>query len=221
MFPNLKYNICSSQLRMLISLITHHPSSPAPSLFIKMTLYPVEELLDSMESLQTSDSESDMLTVLKKRKVTLERDILYTRKTCKASGLFDQNDWSQAAEVERLSVKREIIDRKISQGSFSGKDVDWEASEEAKRILEKLNAHKQVEKIYQARAVRLSEASERGTLRASFMRLFTTSKMGINISWTGAGKRKRDYQRDWKNAMIEAYDAKHEVEDWLWCPITH
>lgn len=75
---------------MLISLITHHKSSPAFSLFIKMTSYPVKELLDSMESFQTSDSESDMLTVLKKRKVTLKRDILYTRKTCKASGLFDQ-----------------------------------------------------------------------------------------------------------------------------------
>ncbi|KAJ5187853.1 hypothetical protein N7449_010847 [Penicillium cf. viridicatum] len=187
-----------------------------------MTSHPLlADLCDSVESLQTSNSESDTIKVLKKRKVDVERDILFARKEWKPSGLFDQNYWSQAAKVERLSVQREIIDRKISQGSFSGKEIDWEATEEAKRILERINAHEQTERICKARAAKLSEEGTRRTLRASFMRLFTTSKMGIDISWAGAGKRKRDTQGDWKQDMIEAYNAKHPSQNWLWCPITH
>ncbi|KAJ5618121.1 hypothetical protein N7537_003235 [Penicillium hordei] len=185
-----------------------------------MTSHPlIADLCNPVESLRTS--ESDTIKVLKKRKVNVERDILFARKEWKPSGLFDQNYWSQAAKIERLSVQREIIDRKISQGSFSGKEIDWEATEEAKRILERINAHKQTERICKTRAAELREEGTQRTLRASFMRLFTTSKMGINISWTGAGKRKRDTQSDWKQDMVEAYNAKHPDQTWLWCPITH
>ncbi|KAJ5501495.1 hypothetical protein N7453_006312 [Penicillium expansum] len=181
---------------------------------------PVEDPCDSIESPQTSDSEST-IKALKKRKVEVERDILYARKEWKTSGLFDQNYWSQAVEVERLSVQREIIDRKISQGSFSGEEIYWKATEEVKSILERINAHRQAEKICDARATRLGEDKPQRTLRASFMRLFTTSKMGINIAWTGAGKRKRSDQSEWKRTMIDAYNAKHPDQNWLWCPITH
>ncbi|KAJ5507182.1 hypothetical protein N7527_009325 [Penicillium freii] len=52
-------------------------------------------------------------------------------------------------------------------------------------------------------------------------RSFTTSKMGINISLTNAGKRKRDTTSDWKQDMVEACDVNHLDQDWLWSPITH
>ncbi|KAJ5398509.1 hypothetical protein N7465_008998 [Penicillium sp. CMV-2018d] len=39
--------------------------------------------------------------------------------------------------------------------------------------------------------------------------------MGINISLTDAGKRKRDTQSDWKQDMIEAHDVNHLHQNWL------
>jgi len=175
------------------------------------------------ESLNLSDSEDelDQLTVLKKRQRNLEVELFLFQKDWKTAGQFDSSYWKKAAEIEKIGVKRSLTERNISQSSFSGKEIDWEATEEAKKIMENINAHQQSLKICSNRAESLIEKEkEKGrTLRASFMKLFTISKMGINISWTGAGKRKKIDQSSWRFVLIEVYKAKHPKENQLWCPI--
>jgi hypothetical protein len=51
------------------------------------------------------------------------------------------------------------------------------------------------------------------------MKLFTTSKMGLAIKDTGAGKRNRKDQNNFRTEIINAYASRHEEQDWLWCPI--
>ncbi|CRL26617.1 unnamed protein product [Penicillium camemberti] len=68
-----------------------------------MTSHPlIADLCNSVESLRTSGS--DTIKVLKKRKVNVERDILFARKEWNPSGLFDQNYWSRAAKIERSGL---------------------------------------------------------------------------------------------------------------------
>ncbi|KAJ5721579.1 uncharacterized protein N7483_009513 [Penicillium malachiteum] len=165
---------------------------------------------DSLEKLP--ETNQDDLVVLKKRKISLDRDIDQARALWRPSGLFDSAYWEKAAEIENFAIQRACTERQISHESFSGKEVDWEATEEAKGILESLNAHKQAERFCSGRAERLQEKNPERTLRASFMRLFTTSRMGININWTGSGERKRSDQIEWRNAMIKAYNAKHSIQ---------
>jgi hypothetical protein len=51
------------------------------------------------------------------------------------------------------------------------------------------------------------------------MKLFTTSKMGLGIKDTGAGKRRQRVQMDFRNQMIELYGSKEPDESSFWCPI--
>ncbi|KKA18479.1 hypothetical protein T310_7576 [Rasamsonia emersonii CBS 393.64] len=77
------------------------------------------------------------------------------------------------------------------------------ATEEAKAIFERIKAHKVQQRICSQRSENLAEKGKR-SLRASFMKLFTTSKMGLGIKDTGAGN----------------YGSQQpEDEDLLWCPI--
>ncbi len=52
------------------------------------------------------------------------------------------------------------------------------------------------------------------------MQLFATSKMGLDVSSTGAGQRHSNKQSTFRAELIRFHDAEHPGgEDWLWCPI--
>lgn len=52
------------------------------------------------------------------------------------------------------------------------------------------------------------------------MQLFTTSRMGLDVSSTGAGQRHSNKQSTFRAELIQVHDAEHPGgEDWLWCPI--
>jgi hypothetical protein len=144
--------------------------------------------------------------------------IRVAKKRLRPQGSFNAQFWSQAAEVENLLIQRTEIDRKVSLGDFDGLEAEWQATEKAKEIFEELKAHKVQHRICSGRAEKLAEGGKR-SLRASFVKFFTTSKMGLDIKDTGAGKRDRSLQAKFRNDMMEVYLSKHREEDWLWCPI--
>lgn len=51
------------------------------------------------------------------------------------------------------------------------------------------------------------------------MKLFTTSKLGLGILHTGAGKRSPDEQTLFRTSMIREYGAQRPGYDHLWCPV--
>ncbi|KAJ5901673.1 hypothetical protein N7495_002201 [Penicillium taxi] len=185
----------------------------------------MDDLIPSIQRLNPSKSNQDAsvvdIEVLKHLKLDLDKEVHRERRIWKLTGLFDQNYCEQGAKIANISVASKRVERSISQSNYTGRDIDWESTEEAKRLLEQIKAHEVTEKILTNRASELYEYKMGWTLRASFMRLFTTSKMSIDISWTGSGKRKPSRQKDFKIALIAAQKARHLThENMLWNAIT-
>ncbi|KAJ5908279.1 hypothetical protein N7495_000961 [Penicillium taxi] len=146
----------------------------------------MDDLMPSFQRLNQSESDQDVsvadIEVLKRRKLNLDKEVLKERHIWKPTGLFDQQYCQQGAKIANISAATKRVEISISQGSYTGKDIDWEHTEEAKRLLEQIKAHEATEKILNNRASKLDESRKGRPLRVSFMRLFTTSKIGIDIS---------------------------------------
>lgn len=175
-----------------------------------------EHLGFSLESLELS-SVSDQITVLKKRKVEVNKEMQAARKPWKAHASFDSAFWAQASRVESISLERADIGRKISLCQFGGDEAAWRKTAEGKAILEQINARTKTREIYEARA-NPPKQTRLSTFRKSWLRLFTNAKTGMNIA-TSTGKRNPKDQSEFRSQLIEKYQAKHETNDWLWCPI--
>jgi HNH endonuclease len=120
--------------------------------------------------------------------------------------------------VENLMRARAEVGRKISLRGFSGPEAVWQTTEEAKKLFQQIKAHQVKSQICNQRSGQLTEKGDR-SMRASFMKLFTTSKMGLGIKDTGASKRDGKLQTDFRKEMIKVYRSQHKSEDLLWCPI--
>ncbi|KAB8272818.1 hypothetical protein BDV30DRAFT_239130 [Aspergillus minisclerotigenes] len=163
--------------------------------------------------------EGDDVELLRAQERAMNEDLRVAKKRLKAGGSFNAAFWAQSAEVEEVTLKRAQVERKISFGMFKGTEAEWEKTEEAKRLFEEIRSREVTKKLARKRQEDLEEMSKGRTLRASFMKLFTTSKMGLGIADTGAGKRDRSAQTKFRQDMIEKYGAQHPEEDFLWCPI--
>lgn len=74
----------------------------------------------------------------------------------------------------------------------------------------------------QAERLSTSSFNAGSSLRRSYIRLFTTSKLGLGILGTGAGKRGSRTQSIFRKDLIEYYsstDLEHTKKGLLWCPI--
>lgn len=71
------------------------------------------------------------------------------------------------------------MDRKISLGSFDVVEEAWEKTDEGKMILERIKAQQQTKKICEDSVFQLQNGPPRRSLRSSFMKLFTTSSIGL------------------------------------------
>jgi hypothetical protein len=145
--------------------------------------------------------------------------IRVAKKKLKAQGSFNAQFWTEAAEVENLLLERHHLEKQISLRDFHGSEAVWKNTDEAKALFEKIRAQEVKERICHQRSQELKETGNR-TLRAAFMKLFTSSKMGLNIKQTGAGARSKKMQSDFQSKMIDLYGSRHESQKhWLWCPV--
>ncbi|KAE8164545.1 hypothetical protein BDV40DRAFT_298344 [Aspergillus tamarii] len=161
----------------------------------------------------------DDVEQLRAQERVLNADLRVARKRVKAGGSFNAAFWAQSVAAEEVTLKRAQVERKISFGMFKGTEAEWEKTEEAKRLFEEIRSREVTKKLARKRQEDLEEMSNGRTLRASFMKLFTTSKMGLGIADTGAGKRDRSAQSKFRADMIERYGAQHPEESFIWCPI--
>ncbi|OGM44733.1 hypothetical protein ABOM_007399 [Aspergillus bombycis] len=149
----------------------------------------------------------------------LNEDLRVAKKRLKAGGSFNATFWMQSAQVEDIILKRAQEERKTSFEMFKGTEEQWENTEEAKRLFEEIRSREVARRLARKRQEDLEETSKGRTLRASFMKLFTTSKMGLGIAGTGAGKRDAAVQKQFREDMIEKYGAQNPEQDFIWCPI--
>ncbi|KAJ5679166.1 hypothetical protein N7462_007410 [Penicillium macrosclerotiorum] len=165
------------------------------------------------------DSDIPDLIILKKRKVEIEAQLKDSKRKWKAQASFDLKFWTQAVEVEDLEIKSSQLKRKISLRASGISEAQWTNTTEAQQIFEQIEASEQYKKICRRQIAELGQKARSRSLRASFMKLFTTSKMGIGVLTTGAGKRNSSEQSEFRKGLIQAYEAKHSEQNWLWCPI--
>ncbi|KXG52810.1 uncharacterized protein PGRI_080660 [Penicillium griseofulvum] len=156
---------------------------------------------------------------LENRKRTLNDSMRQARKRLRAHGSFDVEFWARAREIEEIGLAQSHLQRKISLQRYEGSEASWKESDEAKEITQIIRAQEQSKKICQKRLSDLDPEAPRRSIRASFVKLFCTSKMGLGITSTGAGRRKSDQQSRFRSQMIEKYNAKHDLYDHLWCPV--
>ncbi|RAK95443.1 HNH endonuclease signature motif containing protein [Aspergillus ibericus CBS 121593] len=151
----------------------------------------------------------------------LNDSLRVAKKRLKAQGSFNPQFWSRAAEVEGILLERIKVERKISLRDFSGPEAEWQKTEEAKMLFEQIRAHEVTTAACNKRIEQLEPRASWGRrLRASFMKLFTTSKMGLGIKNTGAGERDGRSQTQFRTDMIEVYGSRNpERDEYLWCPI--
>ncbi|KAJ5918166.1 hypothetical protein N7454_010541 [Penicillium verhagenii] len=157
---------------------------------------------------------------LHNRKRILNDSLKRARKRLKGHGSFDLEFWTNAEEVDRLTLERTRIQRKISLQEYDGPENGWKASDEGKNITSMIKAQEKNRDICKQRVEQLTVSDRGSRLRASFVKLFTTSKMGLGITSTGTGSRPTDKQSAFRADMISKYNAQREGEDnLLWCPI--
>lgn len=149
--------------------------------------------------------------------------IRVAKKRVKGHGSFNAQFWANSCELETLLLQRAETDRKISLRDFEGTASEWEQTDKAQSIFQQIKAQETTIQLYQTRADEL-EPTKKGqakrTLRDGFMKLFCTSKMGMNITNTGQGARDSRMQSTFRQELIKTGDAKHpKNDDALWCPV--
>lgn len=157
------------------------------------------------------------IVVLKKRKIAIEGQIKDETRGWRARASFDMAFWTQAVKIEELEIKHHELVRKISICKSGVSETQWSDTPEARQIFEQTKASKQRKRSYERRIEELS--NQRGSIRASFIKLFTTSKLGLDIATTGAGKRSSEEQSKFRQALIDSYQARQPGTGYLWCPI--
>ncbi len=133
-----------------------------------------------------------------------------------------------ATEIaDALAVKVQLKQQISLEGFLTsgGTEEEWKKTETARNMFIELNAKHQQRRLCQDQAEQLAldSTDASSSLRRSFIRLFTTSKLGLGILSTGAGKRKSRQQSKFRTELIEAYNARGDGaagdEEFLWCPV--
>lgn len=178
---------------------------------------PISELSEALDGLNTTDQP---LIQLKRRKIELTAELTNARKNLRPQGSFDGDFWAQATLIERLSLERSESTRKIAIIEHNDPHTGWEFTEAGKNLLKQIEAERLSIKLYEERTKSLEErAPGNRSLRSSFMKLFTTSTMGMAVTGTGAGKRNTRDQSSFRKKLIKVYDAKNPELDYIWCPV--
>ncbi|KAE8406467.1 hypothetical protein BDV37DRAFT_280748 [Aspergillus pseudonomiae] len=149
------------------------------------------------------------------RKDRLSSESDKARKKLKAHGSCNAQFWSAAAEVEAIVLSKTRVVSEISLAEFEGEPSAWECTEEAKMLFEQMRAQQVRMTSYRKQALTLTR--KRGSLRESFMNLFTSSRMGLGIA-TGMGPRDSSVQSNFRRNLLADYESVGE-NGLVWCPI--
>lgn len=177
-----------------------------------------------MPAIKRAAQSAESLKSLEDQQRRINNSIRVARKRVKGQGSFNTRFWVKSCELEALLLERAETERKISLRDFKGTASEWEQTDQAQSIFQEIKAQETTVQLYQTQADELrSTKDDRGkrTLRDAFMKLFCTSKMGMNITNTGQGARDPSMQSTFRQELIKTGGAKHpQNDDALWCPVT-
>lgn len=105
---------------------------------------------------------------------------------------FDSDYWEAATEYAVMG--RSVSQLRLREAAFAhveghGSDAEFLESSKARALQETTKAWDVKEKVYKKRALELKATNKKRTLQRSFMQLFTSSPLGLNIKDAFAGRR--------------------------------
>lgn len=136
--------------------------------------------------------------------------------------------WYARAEISQRHLSINEIKRKISKQDFfdqtgTENEADWMQSEQGITLIEEMKARTLEERLCntQAERLKLEKGSTLTAGRRAFMKLFTTSTIGLGIKNTGAGARPSEDQTSFRNALFDvAKQGPDPGFSEVWCPIS-
>ncbi|KAL9099680.1 MAG: hypothetical protein Q9163_004854 [Psora crenata] len=165
---------------------------------------------------------------LEKERDEINKQLQNARIDLEPQASFSSDYWLQRSMIAGQLETRSELNRKISLRDFQletgGDEQAWIQTDKARELMEEAKSQALDQKLCLRQAERLqsSAETEKGTLRRVFMKFFVTSKLGLGITGTGAGKRDSRVQSNFRAALIEASNCVNPapLEDQIWCPIT-
>lgn len=104
--------------------------------------------------------------------------------------------------------------------------MEWQETAEAKYLMLEAKGYEVDRKLSLKQVERMTKSriDERSQIKTNvFVKLFTTSKMGLGILGTGAGTRERDDQQRFRQRLVKSYAAGYsdskKSDQFLWCPV--
>jgi hypothetical protein len=152
-------------------------------------------------------------------------NIKVKRKKLKPMSSYDSEFWSTQAEICKLEQERLTIHSQLEYHEYveCGVEVSrkqWEeSSEKAIAIANEYQAHRVQESIANKQAERLGAKNPERFLRAAFVKLFNSSRIGFNIAKTSKGRRDTGPQSSMRNDMEVRYNAVQTGV--IWEPVLH
>ncbi|KAJ5491674.1 hypothetical protein N7539_003241 [Penicillium diatomitis] len=141
------------------------------------------------------------------------------KKKARAHGSFDTEWWLNREVVEATKERESAEKREAACTSSQLSEQQFLQTPPGKKIFaEELAARERRQHCAERAKLPADDPnSPKPHMRKSFMKLHTTSKMGLGIMTTGAGPRNSAEQRQFRADLIKAHGAKVGKE--LWCPI--
>lgn len=141
---------------------------------------------------------------------------------------FPLSYWYARASISEQHIAINKLKRKLSIQEFqrsTGTDDEkaWMASPQARNLMEDMKARELDRKIFTTQAKRLEPEPNKPekSLRRSFLKLFTTSTLGLRIMDTGAGDGPSSDQSNFRAALLEKSNQRlRPGSESIWCPIS-
>jgi hypothetical protein len=149
----------------------------------------------------------------------LNDQLKVTKKRVKAQGAFNTAYWDSSVQASEVLIKKWNVRRDISLSEFDGPEGDWALTDAAKDIAQQIKAEERTRVSSISHLEKMKKDGKPGILRRCFMKIFTTSSMGMGIKNSGAGPRDSSMQSNFKAGLITAYNSQHPTLPWRWCPV--
>lgn len=138
--------------------------------------------------------------------------------------------WESRSEIADKLVELTAVQRKISMARLAEKEgiqaaasaVIFDETDEAKRLAERANAQNTDRTLCRKQSQLLQKKGFAASLRSAWVKLYTSSKLGLDINRLSAGARDSSVKGNFRTELMKVTEQVDldERKDLIWCPIT-
>ena len=146
-----------------------------------------------------------------------QRDFKKIKKELKPRTSFDSDYWEQAMKMASLGRTSSQLELHKAANNYvaagHGSEEDFMSTQTARPLQKQLKVWETKQKVYRSRATELKTTNDpERTSRRVFMKLFTSSPLGLNIKEAVAGRRETRHQSNFRDDIIKKYNLTSSKE---------